>query len=152
MVFYLFLIIWLFLDLISKYFATFYLENTINLIWDFLYLQFITNSGIAFWIEINSFLLKIITIILIILIFYYYIKQEKNKNNILIDISFWLILAWAIWNGIQRVFNWFVGDFIWIKYFFIFNFADSFISIWAILYLYIIFKNKKELCHLRHKK
>jgi signal peptidase II len=81
---------------------------------------------------------------LIIGIFYYYIKEKKlYKNKFLTDLSFWLILAWAIWNWYERLFNKKVIDFIWVKYFSVFNLADSFITIWAIIYLYILFKNKK---------
>jgi len=140
--FYLILIPCVILDLYSKYLANIYLQNKINILWDFLYLQYIKNPWIAFGINIPF--LKLITIILIIWIFYYY-KEERKKlseKNIL-DISFWLILAWAIWNWIERVLNSNVVDFIWVKYFSIFNLADSFITIWAIIYIYIIYKNNK---------
>jgi signal peptidase II len=58
----------------------------------------------------------------------------------LIDISFGLILAWAIGNGIERVFRWYVIDFIGVEYFSVFNLADSFITIGAILYIYYLYK------------
>lgn len=140
-IFYFTIIIWIFLDLYSKYLATIFLQEKINLISDFFFLKYIENTGIAF--SINIPFLKFLTIILIIWIFYYYIKEEKKKNSKFLDFSFWLILAWAIWNGIERVFNGFVVDFIWIKYFSVFNLADSFISIWAILYLFYLFKKVK---------
>lgn len=141
--FYIILISWIIIDLISKYFANIYLQDKVNIIWDYLYLQYILNPWIAFWIKIYPPLLKILTISLIILIFYYYRQEKKEKNDKLLDISFWLVLAWAIWNGIERVFNSEVIDFIWVKYFSIFNLADCFISIWWIIYLYLIYKNNK---------
>lgn len=140
-IFYFTIIIWVFLDLYSKYLASIYFQEKINLISNFFFLQYVENTGIAF--SINIPFLKILTIILIIWIFYYYIKEEKKKNSKFLDFSFWLILAWAIWNGIERVFNGFVIDFIWVKYFSVFNLADSFISIWAILYLFYLFKKVK---------
>jgi signal peptidase II len=144
MIFYTTLFLWIIIDILTKNLAFIYLQNKINIFWDYIYLKFIYNPWIAFWIEIYPAILKIITISLIILIFYYYKKEKKNiKNNKLLDFSFWLILAWAIWNAIERILNSNVIDFIWIKYFSIFNIADSFITIWAILYIYILYKNNK---------
>ncbi len=137
------IIIWILLDLLSKNLASIYMQDKINIIWDFLYFKFILNSWIAFSIKLPLFVLKIITISLIIWIFYYYIKEEQKKNSTLIDLSFWLILAGAIWNWVGRILKENVIDFIAIKYFSIFNLADSFIFIWVILYLYIFLKNQK---------
>ena len=135
--FYLIIIIWVFLDLFTKNLAFNGLQEKVNVLWDFLYLQYFENTGIAFSTQIPG--LKYLTILLIIWIFYYYFLEKKNiKNKKLLDWSFWLILAWAIWNWIERVFNWYVIDFIWVKYFSVFNLADSFITIWAVIYLYLI--------------
>jgi len=142
--FYFIVIIWIILDLVSKYFATIHLKNQINIFWDFLYLKQVFNPWIAFWIEIPTSLLKIWTIILIIWIFYYYrleLKWEKNiKNKKILNLSFWLIISWAISNAYERVFQEKVIDFIWVKYFSIFNLADSFITIWAIILIYYYYK------------
>lgn len=137
--FYSVIIVWIILDLFSKNLASTYFQEKISILWDLLFLKYTENTWIAF--SINVPLLKLITIILIIWIFYYYFKEEAQKNNKLIDLSFWLILAWAIWNWIERLFNSSVIDFIWIQSFAIFNLADSFITIWAAIYLYILYKN-----------
>lgn len=143
MIFYITIIFWIFIDLLSKYFAKNFLQNeNINILWDFLFLWYVENKWIAF--SINIPFLKIVTIILIFGIFYYYFKEEKNKNDKIIDLSFWLILAWALWNWYERIINSFVVDFIWVKYFSVFNLADSFIFIWALLYLTKIFINNKK--------
>lgn len=143
MIFYITIIFWIFIDLLSKYFAKLHLQNeNINILWDFLFLWYVENKWIAF--SINIPFLKIVTIILIFGIFYYYFKEEKNKNDKIIDLSFWLILAWALWNWYERIVNSFVVDFIWVKYFSVFNLADSFIFIWALLYLTKIFINNKK--------
>lgn len=144
MIFYTILFTWIILDLISKNIANIYLQNQINIFWDFLYLKFILNPWIAFWFKLPTILIKIVTISLIIGIFYYYkVERKNNSKPKLLDISFSLILAWAIWNAIERISNSNVIDFIWVKYFSIFNLADSFITIWAILYMYILYKNNK---------
>jgi len=145
--FYIILIFGIFLDLLSKNLANLYFQSQKNILWDFLYLKYVENTWIAFSIHIPIFLLKILTIVLIILIFSYYkneIKNEKDKVNVrLLSISFWLILSWAIWNWIERVFNEKVIDFIWVKYFSVFNLADSLIFVWAIVYLFTLYKNNK---------
>ncbi len=149
---YLIIIIWVVLDLFTKNLAFNSLQEKVNVLWDFLYLQYFENTGIAFSTQIPG--LKYLTIFLILAIFYYYFVEKKSINLplkskgvpegggiwnlVLLDWSFWLILAWAIWNWIERVFNWYVIDFIWVKYFSVFNLADSFITIWAILYLYLM--------------
>ena len=144
MFFYTTLLLWLIIDILSKQIAIIYLQNKINILWDFFYLQFILNPWIAFGIKIPLFILKILTISLIIIIFYYYNNERKKiLNKKLFDFSFWLILAWAIWNATERILYSNVVDFIWIKYFSVFNLADSFITIWAIIYIYILYKNKK---------
>lgn len=149
--FYTILFSWIILDYLSKQLAFMYLQDKINLLWDFVYFQYILNPWIAFWIKVYPLLLKIATISLIILIFYYYRHEKKENNSKLLDISFWLIIWWAIWNAIERVFYGNVIDFIWVKYFSIFNLADTFISIWAIIYIYILFKNKNTLCNSDQK-
>ena len=155
--FYLIIIIWVVLDLFTKNLALNSLQKQVDIFWDYLYLAYHENTWIAFSIELPF--IKYFTVILIIWIFYYYFSERKSMINLpllkgvpegegilnlkLLDVSFWLILAWAIWNWYERVFNEKVIDFIWVKYFSIFNLADSFITIWAIIYLYVLFKNKK---------
>jgi len=142
--FYYILIIWLILDFISKYFAISYLKDQINIIWDYIFLKQVYNPWIAFWIEVPKNLLKIWTIALIIWIFWYYrveLKKEENiKNKKIINFSFWLIISGAIGNAYERLLNEKVIDFIWVKYFSIFNLADSFITIWAIILIYYYYK------------
>ncbi|MFK7779600.1 MAG: signal peptidase II [Candidatus Gracilibacteria bacterium] len=136
---YIIIITGIILDLFTKNLANIYLQDKINILGDILFLKYTKNTGIAF--SINVPFLKLITIILIIGIFYYYFKEEKKKNNKLIDLSFGLILAGAIGNGIERIINSNVIDFIGVQSFAIFNLADSFITIGAIIYLYILYKN-----------
>ncbi|MDD3145527.1 MAG: signal peptidase II [Candidatus Gracilibacteria bacterium] len=139
--FYIIIIISLVFDLITKNIALNFLNEKIDIFGNFFYLEYFENTGIAFSMQLPF--IKIITIILIIGIFYYYFKEEKKKNSKLVDISFGLILGGAIGNGFERIFNSKVIDFIGVKYFSIFNFADFFISIGAFLYIIYILKIKK---------
>lgn len=142
--FYLLVVFLVIIDLVSKKFAFLNLRENINLIWDFFYLKYVENTWIAFSIWLEWIILKIVTIVLISLIFYYYFTEEKKKNKPIVDISFAMILGWALWNWYERVFNWKVIDFIGVKYFAVFNLADVFISLWVFLYiLYMILEKKK---------
>jgi lipoprotein signal peptidase len=145
MYFYITLIIALAIDTITKLSTQYYLTEKINLLWDFVFLEFALNTWIAFSIQLPIILLKTLTIVLIIAIFYYYKTEKKlHKDNKLLDMSFWLILWWALWNAYERIMHEQVIDFLWIKYFSIMNFADIFISTWAILYIFFMYKNNKN--------
>jgi signal peptidase II len=132
-------------DYISKNISNNYLsENKIYLLWDYLKLELSKNKWIAFSLPIEWLLLKIITIIIIILITFYYLNFEKEKNKLFIQIWYWLIIWWAVWNAIERIFVWSVTDFISVKYFAIFNFADIFINIWVIILIFSILYYGKQ--------
>lgn len=143
--FYIWIIFLVFLDLFTKFIAKNNLLIQKNLVGDFLYLKYTENIWIAFSIPLTWIILKILTVIIIWIIFWYYFTKDKKEKDILIDISYVLILSWAIWNWYERIFNGKVIDFVWVKYFSIFNLADVFISLWVIIYIiYIIFLNKNQ--------
>lgn len=133
-----------FIDLFTKYLSNIYLQDKINVIWNFFYLKFIYNYWIAFSIPITWIILKIITIIIITILVYYYITQEKKKNNKLIDYWFVLVISWALWNWYERIFNWKVIDFLAINNFSIFNLADVYITLGVLLYLYSLYSDNKK--------
>jgi lipoprotein signal peptidase len=145
MYFYTSLILSLVIDTVTKLSAQNYLTEKINILWDFVFLQYILNTWIAFSIQLPTILLKTLTIVLIIGIFIYYKTERKLiKNTKNFDISFWLILWWSLGNAYERIRYEQVIDFLWIKYFSIMNFADIFISIWALLYIFILYKNSSK--------
>jgi signal peptidase II len=129
------IILSVFVDLYSKFLASDYLINETNLIWDFVFLKLIENPWIAFSILMPPIIIKILTIILIIWIFYYYYTDIRKLNLPLLDVAFWLIIWWAMANWYERIINEKVIDFIGVKWFSIFNLADSFITIWAIIFV-----------------
>ncbi len=142
--FYIWIFFLVFLDLFTKFIAKNDLLVSKNIVGDFLYLKYVENIWIAFSIPITGIVLKILTVVIIWIIFWYYFTEEKKKNSKIINISFCLVLAGALWNWYERIFNWKVIDFIAVKYFSVFNFADIYISIWVTLYIiYILFLNKK---------
>ena len=103
---------------------------------DFFGIQLIYNMGIAFGMPIRGIFLKIITLAIIGGLVYYYMRYERPKKNQCIDVAFACIFAGAISHGYERIFVGQVIDFFSIKYFAIFNVADIFITIGAILLLY----------------
>lgn len=130
----------LFLDTITKYWAENILVWSISITPNFLSFEFVKNIGIAFSIPLTGGLLKIVTVILIFGIFWYYWKEEKSKNSTLINISYSLIFAGAIWNAWERIFKWYVVDMISVEHFAVFNLADSYITLWAIGIIYYYYK------------
>jgi len=139
--YYILWVVLIFLDALTKYLAEVYLSNDIFLIPWILSLQYAQNIGIAFSIPLTWILLKIVTVILIFALFYYYWKEERNKKSSILHMSYILIFAWALGNAWERIFRWFVTDFISLEYFAIFNLADSYITLWAIGILYAYHKN-----------
>lgn len=138
-----FIILLIFFDFVTKlFFSNYFIEKKVNIFWDYLFLELYKNTWIAFSIDLPY--LKIITIFVICLIIWYYTKYEKKKNNKIIDLSFILIISWAIWNARERLVFWEVTDYIWIKYFSVFNLADIYINIWIIIYLIIIILKKDK--------
>lgn len=142
----LFVFFLLFIDFITKKAALLFLTSKISLLWDVLFLELYKNPWIAFSFPIVGIPLKILTLILIFLIFYYYMKVEYKNKNTLVDIAFLCIIAWALWNGYERIVYSEVIDFIWIQKFAIFNLADVYISVgWCIYILTQFLWAKKPL-------
>lgn len=141
MYFFILLLVWI--DLLTKYFSKIYLVNKFNIFWDFLFLKFSKNFWIAFSFPLEWLFLKIITLFIVWGIIFYYHKYEENKNKLLVKLAFIFIIAWGIWNWIERIFIWYVTDFIGVKWFSIFNLADAFLTIWGFLYVLEHLKNFK---------
>lgn len=134
----------IFIDLFTKYLAKEYLQTPIILIENFFSLRYVENIGIAFSFPITWLPLKILTVIIISFFLYYYFTEEKHKKNIFVDMSFVLILSWAIWNGYERIWNEKVIDFFAVQYFSVFNMADVFITLWVLLYIFAYYRSLKK--------
>lgn len=118
-------------------------EANVSLIWDFLTLHISYNRWVAFSLPVQGFFLQSITVILIFWIIFYFIKVEYPKNIQLLNIGYTLILAGAISHGYERIWNWYVVDFISVKYFAILNFADIFITIGACFIFFVYYVRKQ---------
>jgi len=140
-------------DILSKSFAINSLqfgESSTTLI-PFIDLLLIYNSGIAFGIFDNSgtlasnILLLVTFLILCYLIWMIIDEHETNKKY-----SLSIITAGAIGNIIDRASDGYVTDFLHLEVlnfsFFVFNLADAFITIGAILIIYfeIIYRPKND--------
>lgn len=123
------------IDQISKYFARIYLKpvKTIPVIDNFFHLTYVENRGAAFGILQNQLWFFIVITIMVgfALIYMMISMPEKNKH---IKLILAMILGGAIGNFIDRIRLGYVVDFLDFKIWsYIFNVADSFIVIGAIL-------------------
>tara|TARA_B100001564_G_C20480097_1_gene596693 strand:- start:307 stop:801 length:495 start_codon:yes stop_codon:yes gene_type:complete len=141
------------IDLVSKSFAINNLsfgESSTTLL-PFIKLLLIYNSGIAFGIFGNGGMLASNILLLITLLISSYLiwmiinETQKNKKY-----SLSIITAGALGNIIDRVIDGQVTDFLHLEIlnfsFFVFNLADAFITIGAILIIYfeIIYRPKND--------
>lgn len=119
------------------------LYDSVPVIMNFFHLTYITNDGMAFGLKFpgGTVVFTVVSIILTIVIFLY-LWKEKN-NHFLMRLSLALILAGAIGNLIDRIlygevvdfFDFMIGDFHW----YIFNVADSAVTIGMVFFLYFSF-------------
>ena len=137
------LIILLF-DQITKYMIIYNYDYFIDKNFILFSLDYIKNYGAAFNIFSGSrIFLSTISIFISLILFYMIIKGKNTKSIYLCSYS--LILGGSLGNGIDRLINGYVVDFIRLNYldFPIFNIADISINIGFFILLYSIVKNKK---------
>jgi len=106
---------------------------------------YVENQGISFGIFSNlniSFYLGILSFLISFYIIYLIFLSKREIESVCLS----LVLGGAIGNGIDRVFNGYVIDFIDFYYKNIhwpaFNLADSFITVGGAIYLWLIFFEK----------
>lgn len=138
-------------DQISKYWILSFLElgESFNLL-PFLDLTLIFNSGIAFGLldnlgNLGSWLLYLLVTAIIIYFTYLTLKAESKTESLIML----LILSGGLGNVIDRTIHGYVVDFVHFNFngysFYVFNFADSLITVGAILYIWFFFiRNKDE--------
>lgn len=146
MIYILIIIIGLILDRVSKIYAiNYFIENPISgKILNFTYLE---NRGAAFGIlQNNRFFFIILTIVIVGFLIYYFIKNYK-KNSRFLNIAIAFIIAGALGNFYDRLFNAYVVDFIEFAFvkFPVFNVADIFVTLGSgLLIIYMIFLDQSE--------
>ncbi len=110
------------------------------------------NSGIAFsFLDLNNFVSRYILLILIFFITFYFFKIFLDEENDIKKKALLLIISGALGNFIDRLPDGVVTDFLHFKPFdfslFVFNFADAYITIGAIIFIFselILLKSKNE--------
>ena len=132
------------IDQFTKYLMFYNKKLFINKDFLLFKLDFVKNYGAAFNIFSGSrIFLSLISIFFSILLIYLIFR--KNTLNTLELYSYSFILGGTIGNGIDRILQGFVIDFINLNIinFPIFNIADISINIGFVLIIYSLFKNKK---------
>lgn len=132
------------LDRISKYFVVKLLKplGTVPMVKGFFRLTYAENTGAAFsMLSEKTVLLATVSGIVILLLSFFLIRAYKlNPGKILYLTSIAMILGGAAGNWIDRTFFGYVIDFFdfeWIN-FAVFNVADSFITIGAIIFCAVL--------------
>ena len=131
------------IDQFTKYLISYKHKVFINKDFILFRLDYVRNYGAAFNIfSGNRLFLSIISIIFSLIIIYLIIR--KKSSNIIEYISYSFILGGTIGNGIDRIINGYVIDFINLNIinFPVFNIADISINIGFIFLFYSILKNK----------
>ena len=126
------------IDQITKYIINIYPKTLINIDLIFFRLDYVKNFGAAFNLFSGSRLfLSFVSIIITIILLYFIIYIENISNIDLFSYSF--ILGGTIGNGIDRITQGYVIDFIKLNFikFPVFNIADISINIGLILIIYI---------------
>jgi len=143
---YFFILLLITLDLISKLIAEQYLEfgQSVPLI-PILDFFLVYNSGIAFSIlDINNKMLSHGLSILGLLIVGYLNALYRVQESSIYQVIFILIISGAMGNILDRLVDGVVTDFLYLHIgnisFFVFNLADAFISIGAVLFFIMEFK------------
>ena len=139
------------LDQVTKYFAKLYLEgqNPVSVlpdIFEFCYLEG-GNTGAAFGLlRNNTFFLSIVSLVVFLVIVGFFWKISKNPNNRWLSFCLVLMAAGAFGNWIDRFFRGYVIDFLYFKWidFPIFNVADCYVTVSAILLILIVAFTKEE--------
>ena len=130
----------IFVDQLTKYIAViFYTELVHGIeIFSFLNLVFVTNKGISFGLLSNlniSFFLGLISLAISMVLIFWLTKSSKAYEKFTLS----LILGGALGNGIDRIYQSYVIDFIDFHYkgyhWPAFNVADTFITLGVIIYI-----------------
>ena len=123
-------------DRITKMLVENFLDKELSIIKNIFYFTYVKNDGAAFSIlGSQRLLLVILSILALFFIIYYITKKDKN------GIGYFFLIGGIIGTLIDRIFLGYVLDFIGIYTFPIFNIADIFIVLGAIL---ILFEKEKK--------
>ncbi len=140
-----FLVIILF-DQLSKFYAIKCLKANVDvpLINNFLNFTYVENYGAAFGIFKNCRWLFIALTVVIIIFCFDFMKKNKSQSKIL-NLAMVFFIGGGVGNLIDRVIHGYVVDFISLSFFApVFNIADVFITIGAVIFIFYIFFHKSK--------
>ena len=149
MIFALTFILLIAIDRITKNIAVHNLKgNEIELIPGVFSLHYLENPGAEWGMLPNAiWLFAVITIIVIVAMIYFYGKIPFERKYILLRFTIIMLASGAIGNFIDRMIWHYVVDFLYFKYihFPVFNVADCYVCIAAVLLMYcLLFRYKEE--------
>jgi len=140
------------LDQVTKYLVRteMSLYESYPVIQNFFHLTYVTNDGMAFGIKFpyGIYFFSLVSLFLTGFLFYYLWREKNNELGLRLSLAF--ILAGAMGNLIDRVFfgkvvdflDFMIGGYHW----YIFNIADSSVTVGMVLFLtYNIFYQKKTI-------
>ncbi|WP_296254888.1 signal peptidase II [uncultured Ezakiella sp.] len=136
-------------DQYTKYLAANNLmENSID-IFNWLKLTYVENSGAAFGMLAGKQTFFIILTAAVLVVFSAYVINHRFEFNTLEKIALTLFLSGAVGNFIDRLMNAYVIDFISVRLFNVydfpvFNLADCYISVAAVLFIIIVILGDKK--------
>lgn len=137
------------IDRVTKQLAIRHLrKQEVEIIPDILSLHYLENRGAAWgWFQNATWLFVLVTIIVLAAMVYFYSRIPLERRYRLLRISIIVLSAGAVGNFIDRIIWRYVVDFIYVKWinFPVFNVADCFVCISAMMLLYcLLFKYKDE--------
>lgn len=133
----LFSLLFIILDLFSKYLVVSFLSSDFVIIENSVRLSYAENYGIAFSLEVPFYMIFILNFA-ILTAFYFFIKKEIKFDKIIAQIPCAMIIGGGVANLVDRAYNGFVVDFISILSYPTFNLADIFISL-GVLFLLVFY-------------
>ena len=135
----------IFLDQSSKFFVknNFKLTQSVPIIKDVLHFTYINNTGSAFGLFKNFNIIFILFSVIVILIILYNLKKINEKEKAM-QLSVGLLLGGTIGNLIDRLYNDSVIDFIDLRFWPVFNIADSAVTISIAILIFILW-NKENI-------
>tara|TARA_B100001765_G_scaffold200721_1_gene153516 strand:+ start:1215 stop:1691 length:477 start_codon:yes stop_codon:yes gene_type:complete len=149
----LFIILLVGIDQVSKFLISSQLSlgESFNIL-PFLSFTLIHNTGIAFSLFDDGGVFSrwlLVTCVFLILLYFFFLLFKKTPKHQLELISLLLIISGGLGNLIDRIFFGHVVDFVHMFYkhysFYVFNFADSYITIAIFIYLiYFFFVQRRE--------
>jgi signal peptidase II len=138
-------ILWLAIDLVSKYYVLHADFGRVTFIKNLFYISLQTNPGVAFGIKLGYIFQLIVSMTILGLLIYSGFKflLTEKRNAFLNQFLLGIIVGGAIGNLVNRIHLGYVIDFIVLKPIPVFNIADIGITIGLIILFLLTFKSSK---------